>query len=154
MHLEIARTFPISRNRGYDYMRDLTKWHEWMPMTVDAKEMTFIYNPVKAIGFDGKLAVLEETRNEMCSFSFDTAGFPPVEMKWTFSHAGPSAFTLRLLLTTSSEDWKTKVVEGATFMMPTIRLTAMKSLDRLEHYFLGDLEMVAEEKEIKVPIPV
>ncbi len=98
--------------------------------------------------------MLEEKKHEMCSFSFDTTGFPPVEMKWMFAHAGPSAFTLRLFLTTSSEDWKAKVVEGFTFMMPTIRATAMKSLDRLEHYFLGDLEMVAEEEEIKVPIPV
>ena len=153
MHLEIARTFPISRNRGYEYMRDLTKWHEWMPMTVDPTEMTFLYNPVKAIGFDGKLTILDERMHESCSFSFEAAAFPPVEMKWTFSHAGPSAFTLRLFLTTPTEDWKTKVVEGVTFMMPTIRSTAMRSLDRLEHYFLGDLEMVAE-KEIKEPLPV
>ena len=153
MHLEIARTFPISRNRGYEYMRDLTKWHEWMPRTVDPGEMTCIYNPVKAIGFDGKLEILDEVENESCSFSFDTAGFPPVEMKWMFSHAGPSAFTLRLFLTTPSEDWKTKVVEGVTFMMPTLRSTAMQSLDSLEHFFLGDLEMVAKKK-VKEPVPV
>ena len=153
MHLEIARTFPISRNRGFEYMRDLTKWHEWMPMTVDPAEMTFIYNPVKAVGFDGKLEILDEQLHESCSFSFDAAGFPPVEMKWVFSHAGPSAFTLRLYLTTPSEDWKTKVVEGVTLMMPTIRSTAMRSLDRLEHYFLGDLEMVTT-KETKEPVPV
>ena len=153
MQLEIARTFPISRNRGYEYMRDLTKWHEWMPMTVDPEEMTFIYNPVKAIGYDGKLEILDETLHESCSFSFDAAGFPPVEMQWTFSHAGPSAFTLRLLITTPSEDWKSKVVESVTFMMQTIRWTTMRSLDRLEHYFLGDLEMVAEKK-MKEPVPV
>jgi hypothetical protein len=150
MDIEIARTFPISRNRGYEYMRDLTKWHEWMPMKVDPKEMTFVYHPVKAIGYDGTLEILDEVEHESCSFSFDPAGFPPVEMKWMFSHAGPSAFTLRLFLRTPSEDWKAKVVESVTFMMQTIRWTTMRSLDRLEHYFLGDLEIVKEE-EMKEP---
>jgi hypothetical protein len=45
------------------------------------------------------------------------------------------------------------VVEGVTLMMPTIRSTAMRSLDSLEHLFLGDLEMVAKKK-VKEPVPV
>ena len=133
-------------------MLDLTKWHEWMPMTVDPEEMTFLYNPIKAVGFDGKIEITHQLTNESAKFRFESMGFPPVEMHWLFSHAGPAAFTLRLTLDTPSDDWKTKVVEGITFMMPTLRSTTIRALDRLEHYFLGDLEVVIEDKEpIAVP---
>jgi hypothetical protein len=146
MHLDIARTFPIGRNRGYEFMRDLSKWSLWTPLEIGEDEETFTFSPVKGMGITGTLSIVEETPPEMCSFVFASKGFPEVDIRCTFDHAGPGAFTLRLFLATEPSTRTHRLVEIATLMPFTLKAAVLRSLDRLEHHFLGDL--VEEEEKI------
>ncbi len=151
MRLEFARTFPIGRNRGYEFMRDLSKWSMWTPLEIGEDEETFTFTPVKGMGITGSMLIAEEIAHEMCSFSFMPRGFPKVDVRCTFDHAGPGAFTLRMFITTETPALTDKLMEMATLMPFTLRMAVLRSLDRLEHHFLGDLEAFDKKAEEKQP---
>jgi hypothetical protein len=146
MRMEFARTFPIGRNRGYEFMRDMTQWSMWTPLEIGDNEDSFTFTPMKGVGITGSMTVAEEVLHETCSFVFIPRGFPEVDVRCTFDHAGPGAFTLRMFLTTETPAWTDKLMEMATFMPFTLRMAVRRSLDRLEHHFLGDLETFEEKQ--------
>ncbi|MFO7548958.1 MAG: hypothetical protein R6X29_08850 [Acidimicrobiia bacterium] len=151
VRFEMLRTFPVSRTKGYALMRDLSRWSMWSPVEVDVDEMSFTFTPL-GVGFSGDLSVVDEVEHETCGFVFSAPGFPEVDMRWWFSHAGPGAFTLRLTVATDPKDWWQQVVEKGAFMVPTLRRSLRRALDDLELMFLGELP--AEPKEIEEKVAV
>lgn len=152
MHVEVVRTFPIARSKGYAFMRDLTRWSSWTPVSVAVDEMAFSFSPMRGITFSGDLAVVDEVPEETCEFVFTTVGFPDVAMTWSFRHAGPGAFTLHCEIVTEPADWWAQVVEAGSFLRPTLRRELVSSLDLLERHFLGEVDLEApSEPEAAVP---
>lgn len=145
MKFEVTRTFPVSRSKGYELMRDLTRWSNWSPVSVDVGDMTFSFTPVRGFSFTGDLAIVDEVMDERCEFVFATAGFPDVSMTWTLRHAGPGAFTVKAEVATDPSDWWLQVMETGSFLRPTLRRALMSSFDTLEKIFLGEVSLEAEE---------
>lgn len=148
MRFEIVRTLPVSRVKGYEYMRDMAMWPAWTPVTVKAEDGTFVFSPVRTVKLMGRVTMEEDVAHEAMTFVFSSPAFPPVEMRWSFRNSGPGAFTLRAVVTTAPKDTWHQIVEGLTLMMPTLRRALMRALDKLELVFLGELPMEPAEKEL------
>lgn len=144
MQFEVVRTFPVSRNKGFAFLRDVDNWHQWMPMSISEDHERFRFTPFPGIAFVGALGVVEEVEHELAVFGFEVTGLPRVEMRWTFDHAGPGAFTLRTVIESESESPADRLMEAVVLMSPVIRRTYGRSLDRLERVFLGEYEEAEE----------
>ncbi len=145
MKFEVVRTFPASRNKGFAFLRDVDGWDTWMPLSISENHERFRYTPFPGVVFTGAFSITEEAEHEMLAFGFDVTGLPHVEMKWTFDHAGPGAFTLRSVIETETETPADRLMEAVVLMSPVIRRTYGRSLDRLERLFLGELEVAEPE---------
>jgi hypothetical protein len=148
MRFEVVRTLPVSRVKGFEYMRDMATWPAWTPLTVDVEDGTFLFSPVRTVRFMGRVTMEEEVAHEAMTFVFTSPVFPPVEMRWSFRNSGPGAFTLRVVVSTAPKDAWHQIVEGLTLMMPTLKRALMRSLDKLELVFLGELPMAPADKEM------
>jgi hypothetical protein len=148
MKFEVVRTFPVSRTKGFAFLRDVDSWHVWMPMSISEDHDRFRFAPLPGVTFVGTFGVVEEVEHELAVFGFEVTGLPHVEMRWTFDHAGPGAFTLRTVIESELKSPADRLMEAVVLMSPVIRRAYDRSLDRLEHVFLGEYE------EAEEPAPV
>ena len=108
-HVELSRTYPVSRSKGFAYFMDVAAWDEWTTLTVVEPETTVwrepgdVVNyryatPIAGVPLNGS-AMLEEVRpEELVKMRLRTTGLPDAPVECAFSHAGLGAFTLTLMV--------------------------------------------------------
>lgn len=111
MHVELTRTFPVSRKRGFDYFMDVTSWTDWTTLDMTNAETVVWEKPGDAIRYSRKTAlpgfamkgeaVLDEVEeDERILMTLTTTGLPAMPVACRFAHAGRGAFTLTLTVDT------------------------------------------------------
>lgn len=146
MRFEMTRTFPVPRQRGWDYIEDFHTWPEWQNVEIVDPEDCARARPgdtVKVAGkmlglrFPGELILEEMVVPEMSRTLYRWPGWPDIHVEQHYSHAGPGAFTLRLVayldedagLLGRSTAW---LMTNAPFMM---QREVRGDLDRLDEAF-------------------
>ena len=106
MRFEMTRTFPVPRQQGWDFVEDFHTWPDWLNVDIVDPEEAARSKPgdtVKVAGkmlgmrFPGELVLEETTAPEMSRTLWRWPGWPDVHVEQHYSHAGPGAFTLRLV---------------------------------------------------------
>ncbi len=106
MRFEMTRTFPVSRQRGWDYIEDFHTWPEWMGVEVANPDDCAREKPgdtVRVAGrylglpFTGSLVLEERVAPEMSRTLYKFPGWPDMHVEQHYSHAGPGAFTMHLV---------------------------------------------------------
>jgi len=106
MRFEMTRTFPIARQRGWDYVEDFHTWHEWMNVEVIDPEKSARDKPGDTVRVasvwmglrsPGSLILEEKVAPELSRTLFRWRGWPDIHVEQHYAEAGPGAFTLRLV---------------------------------------------------------
>lgn len=106
MRFEMTRTFPVPRQKGWDYIEDFHTWPEWRNVDiVDPDDATWAKpgDVVKVSGrmlglrFPGELILEDLVVPEMSRTLYRWPGWPDVHVEQHYSHAGPGAFTARIV---------------------------------------------------------
>lgn len=111
MHVELTRTYPVARQKGFEYFMDVGSWAEWTTLEVTAPEEAVWQQPGDTISYSRKsglpglpmqgTAVLDEVRpDELVRMTLTTSGLPELPVECRFTNAGPGAFTLTLTVHT------------------------------------------------------
>lgn len=111
MHVELSRTYPTARHKGFEYVMDVTSWPEWTTLDVTDPEGATWEQPGDRIEYTRKnslpgfplqgAAVLDQlVHDEMVRMTLTTTGLPALPVECRFDHAGPGAFTLTLTVDT------------------------------------------------------
>ncbi len=111
MHVELSRTYPVSRKRGFDRFMDVKSWTDWTTLEVTNSEAAVWEKPGDTIRYARKTAlpgfamkgegVLNEVATDvLVRMTMTTAGLPAMPIECQFAHAGRGAFTLTLTIDT------------------------------------------------------
>ena len=111
MHVELTRTYPVARHRGFEYFMDVESWTDWTTLDVANPQSAVWHQPGDTIrytrkgslpGFpmQGKAVLDEVTSDELVRMTLTTTGLPAMPVECRFTHAGPGAFTLSLAVHT------------------------------------------------------
>lgn len=111
MHVELSRTYPVSRQEGFGYFMDVGSWPDWTTLDVIDSEAPLWRQPGDAVSYTRKTslpgfpmqgtAVLNEVDlDEVVRMTLTTTGLPEMPVECRFTDAGPGAFTLTLTVHT------------------------------------------------------
>ena len=146
MRLEMTRTFPVSRQRGWDYAEDFHTWPEWMDVELIDPDECAREKPGDTVRVAGRLLglpihgslILEELAvPEMSRTLYRWPGWPDMHVEQHYSHAGPGAFTMDLIVyVDESEGWLGKTIAWLMANFPLMmRQQVQSDFDRLDDAF-------------------
>jgi len=144
MHVELSRTYPLSRGKGFAYFMDISTWDDWTTLTIldadttswrepgDVVNYTYA-TPIAGVPLKGSAVLDEVTPEELVKMRLRTAGLPDTPVECRFGHSGPGAFTLTL--TVHTEDpagFFAGALQQITMMETFVARDMRKCLDGLE----------------------
>jgi hypothetical protein len=143
MRLEMARTFPVPRQKGWDYAEDFHSWHEWINLEViDPEEVVWekpgdtvrVVGKMMGIRLSGSLILEEVVAPELSRKLYRWPGWPDIHMEQHYAEAGSGAFTVRVVAYGDDEaGWLGK---SATWLMTRLpimmRREVRSTFDRLD----------------------
>lgn len=111
MHVELSRTYPVPRHRGFEYFMDVRSWTDWTTMDIVDREAAVWENPgdkmrytrktsLPGFPLKGEVVLDEVTSDELVLMTLTTTGLPVMPVECRFADAGPGAFTLTLTVHT------------------------------------------------------
>lgn len=111
MDIELSRTYPVARRKGFEYFMDVGSWSDWTTLDVVAPDEAAWERPGDTIRYARKTslpgfpiqgtATLDDvTPDESVRMTLSTRGLPAMPVDCRFTHAGPGAFTLTLTVHT------------------------------------------------------
>lgn len=148
MRLEMTRTFPVPRQQGWDYIEDFRTWPDWMDVELvdpDDCARSKRGDTVTVIGKmfglrfpgHGKLVLEKMVVSEMSRTRWEWPGWPDVHIEQHYSHAGPGAFSLRVVAYV--DDDVSLLGKSAGWMMTHLPFMMRRQLhvtfDRLDEAF-------------------
>lgn len=144
MMFEVSRTFPAPRMAGYEYVTDLTTWHEWAPLSVLDGEDAPFEKPGDAVAYRyrmmgvpirGTLKLVEAEPGQSFTILFEQKTFPAIRMQWHFGNAGAHAFTLDVIVDLAEPNWWDKTYRRISTVPMTMKRDVRVAMDRLHDHF-------------------
>ncbi|MDJ0790767.1 MAG: hypothetical protein QNJ71_02620 [Acidimicrobiia bacterium] len=146
MRLEMTRTFPVPRQRGWDYVEDFHTWPEWMDADlVDPDESARakpgdtvrLRTTLLGVPMHGSLILEEMVSPEMSRTLYRWPGWPDIHVEQRYSHAGPSAFTMELIASSDEDEgWLGTAIAWLMVNTPLMmRQQIHEQFDRLDEAF-------------------
>lgn len=144
MDIDLSRTYPISRKRGFDYFMDIATWNDWTTLTVQEPETTswrapgdvvnYTYRtPIAGVPLKGSAVLDELEPGEVVKLRLRTLGLPDTPVECRFRHSGPGAFTLTLSVHTEDPPgFFGAALQQLTMMESFVARDMRKCLDGLE----------------------
>jgi hypothetical protein len=144
VHVELTRTYPVARNKGFDYFMDVRSWTDWTTLDVADSEAVkwelsgdeIRYSrksSLPGLSMQGKAVLDEVTPQEMVRMTMTTRGLPEMPVECRFAHAGPGAFTLTLTVhTADSPGFVGDALQRLMFIEKMTARDMRKCLDGLE----------------------
>ena len=107
MHLELSRTYPVSRHDGFAYVMDLGTWPQWSALDILDAEHAAWSEPADTVHFRrkdkpsgapviGSIVLDEVVPDDLIRLTLNHPGMPALPLECRFASAGSSAFTLSL----------------------------------------------------------
>ena len=105
MHLELSRTYPVSRHEGFTYVMDVRTWPQWLALDVDDVKTSAWKQPGDTVRYQrkatlagarvfGSIVLDEVVPDDLIGITLNHPGMPSLPLECRFSPAGPHAFTL------------------------------------------------------------
>lgn len=105
--VELTRTYPISRHKGFELFMDVGGWAEWTVLRPAEPEkivwkkkgdsFEYVYkSPIGGVSMPGTAVLDKIVPDEMVRMTLTTKGLPEMPVECEFAHSGPGAFTLVL----------------------------------------------------------
>jgi hypothetical protein len=146
MLLEMTRTFPVSRQRGWDYVEDFRTWPQWMDVELIEPDESARKAPgdtVRVAGrwlglaIHGSLILEELVAPERSRTLYRWPGWPDVHVEQHYSHAGPGAFTMDVIVyVDENEGWLGQSIAWLMANVPLMmRQQVQSEFDRLDSAF-------------------
>lgn len=146
MLFKMTRTFPVSRQRGWDYVEDFHTWPQWMNVEVIDPDESAREKPGDTIRVGGKWLglpihgslILEElVAPEMSQTLYRWPGWPDMHVEQHYSHAGPGAFTMDVVVyVDENEGWLGQSIAWMMTNAPLMMRQQIQSeFDRLDDAF-------------------
>lgn len=144
MDIELSRTYPLSRSKGFAYFMDVATWDDWTTLTVIDPEKTswrdpgdlvnYTYSmPIAGVPLKGSAVLDEVVQDELVKMRLCTTGLPDTPVECRFGHAGPGAFTLTLSVHTEDPPgFFGGALQQLTMMETFVERDMRKCLDGLE----------------------
>ena len=106
MDVELSRTFPVPRKKGFEYVMDVGTWAAWSPFSVaepagvkwEKKRdlVEFAYRTPLGFPVTGAARLKKVVADELIGLTLMMPGIPDLPLTLEFAHAGPGAFTLMI----------------------------------------------------------
>ena len=146
VRLEMTRTFPVSREEGWDYTDDFHTWPEWLDVEVADPEKSSWKEPGDAVQvtgrmwglrFRGSMVLEEKIAPEMSRTLWRWPGWPDIHVEMHYEEAGTGAFTSRVVAYVDDEAGR--LGKLAAWLMTNVPLMMQRevrrSFDRLDTRF-------------------
>lgn len=145
MMFEVSRTYPAPRMAGYEYMTDLTTWHEWAPLCIpNAEEAEFEKNGdlvayryrMMGVPIRGTMKLVDAEPGVGFTMLFEQKAFPGINMRWRFGNAGAHAFTLDVAVDLAEPNWWDKTYQRISMVPMTMKRDVRMSMEKLHDHFV------------------
>ena len=153
--VELSRTYPVPRKKGFDYVMDVGTWAEWSPFLVaepmgvkwEKKRDLVEFTYRTPIGFPvtGAARLKKVVAGELIDLMLMMPGIPDLPVTCEFAHAGPGAFTLTMRVRVEEpEGFWADAWQRLMMTEPLVKRDIKRCLDGLElHLTKKDLKTAA-----------
>ena len=143
MDVELSRTYPVPRKKGFQYVMDVGTWAEWSPFSVaepagvkwEKKRdlVEFAYRTPLGFPVTGAARLKKVVADELVGLTLMMPGIPDLPLVLEFAHAGPGAFTLTIKVHVEEpESFWADAWQRMMMLTPMVKRDIKRCLDGLE----------------------